>query len=71
MLGKIFFLKRSRRAWLDLRSQASARVPHPVLWDQVYATEKPVFGCTSHSQKTVPLSEQDTFRIEQVITEAD
>lgn len=56
---------------MDLRSQASARVPHPVLWDQVYATEKPVFGRASHSQKTVPLSGQDTFRIEQVRIEAD
>lgn len=60
----IFFLRGQEElgVWLDLRIQSSAGVPHLVLWDKIYAAKKPVFGHASHSQKTVPLSGQDTFR---------
>lgn len=59
-----FFKKRPRRAGslVGFKVQSSAGVPHLVLWDEVYAAKKPVFGHASHSQKTVPLSGQDTFR---------
>lgn len=43
---------------MDLRSQLSTEVPYLLLWDKVYATEKPVFGHALHSQEAVPLRGQ-------------